>query len=73
MGLDIRLPLGMMLAVLGLLLVGYGALSDPAIYQGSLGINVNARWGVVLMLFGAGMLWLAWRAAKAGKEPTEPR
>jgi len=28
-------------------------------YERSLGINVNLWWGIVLLLFGATMLWLA--------------
>ena len=38
--------------------MGYGLLSDPSIYQHSLGINVNLYWGGVLLAFGALMLWL---------------
>ena len=30
----------------------------------SLGIDVNLWWGVVLLVFGLGMLALAWRAAR---------
>jgi len=63
MGLDIRIPLGMMFTILGLLLVGFGFFSDPAIYQRSLGIDVNLWWGLVLLVFGALMLWLGWRTA----------
>jgi hypothetical protein len=63
MGLDIRLPLGVLFTLLGVLLAGFGTLSDAAIYQRSLGININLRWGLVLVVFGALMLWLAWRAA----------
>jgi hypothetical protein len=40
-GIDIRLPLGILFLLLGLTLVAYGALSDPSLYQQSLGINVN--------------------------------
>jgi hypothetical protein len=43
--------------------VGFGFFSDPAIYQRSLGIDVNLWWGLVLLAFGALMLWLGWRAA----------
>ena len=32
MGLDIRIPLGVMFTTLGLLLTGFGFVSDPAIY-----------------------------------------
>jgi len=41
MGLDIRLPLGLMFVIVGVLLTVYGFTGDPAIYQRSLGININ--------------------------------
>lgn len=58
MTLDLRLPLGLMFAVLGLLLSGYGLASDPSLYVRSLGINVNLWWGLVLLAFGLAMLGL---------------
>ena len=63
MGLDIRIPLGVMFTLLGLLLAGFGFLSDAAIYQRSLGIDVNLWWGLVLLAFGTVMLGFGWRAA----------
>jgi hypothetical protein len=63
MNLDIRLPLGLMFGIMGLILVVYGAISDQALYARSLGININLWWGAVLLLFGGVMLWLARRAA----------
>jgi hypothetical protein len=63
MGLDIRIPLGVMFTIIGFLLAGFGFFSDPAIYQRSLGIDVNLWWGLVLVVFGTVMLWLGWRAA----------
>lgn len=65
MGLDIRLPLGILFTLLGLLLSGYGLFSDPAIYQRSLGINVNLYWGSVMLLFGVVMLTLALRVQRS--------
>jgi hypothetical protein len=67
MRLDVRYPIGGMFTILGSLLVLYGLLSDRAIYGRSLGINVNLWWGVVLLLFGLGMLWLAYRAERASR------
>ena len=61
MGLDIRIPIGLMFAALGILLSGYGVMSDRAIYAKSLGINVNLGWGLVLLAFGAVMLVLGRR------------
>jgi hypothetical protein len=68
MGLDIRIPLGLMFTILGFLLVGFGFFSDPAIYQRSLGIDVNLWWGLVLLVFGALMLGLGWRAASSAAQ-----
>jgi len=56
MGLDLRLPIGALFTALGLVLILYGAISDPAIYARSLGINVNLDWGCVLLAFGVAML-----------------
>jgi len=61
MKLDVRLPIGMMFSIFGLMLVFFGLVADPAIYEKSLGVNLNLWWGLVLVLFGIGMLWLAWR------------
>jgi hypothetical protein len=61
MGLDIRVPVGLMFAAMGALLTGYGLLGDRAIYARSLGINVNLVWGVVLLAVAACMLTLAGR------------
>lgn len=60
MQLDIRLPMGLLFLLLGIILVVYGFVSDPAIYaQHSLGQNVNLLWGSIFALFGGAMLWLA--------------
>ena len=61
MKLDIRLPIGFMFALVGALLAGYGLMGPGAIYQKSLGINVNLDWGLVLLAFGALMLAMGWR------------
>jgi hypothetical protein len=61
MGLDIRVPIGLLFLVLGGLLVLYGLVSDPAIYRRSLGINVNLWWGLVMLCFGLLMAWAGWR------------
>ena len=53
------------LLIMGIALALYGAVSDPAIYQRSLGINVNLIWGSVLLVFGIIMLLLARRGLGA--------
>ena len=67
MKLDLRLPIGLMFSIIGVLLAVFGFASDPAIYQRSLGINVNLWWGIVLLLFGLTMLWLMRRGAARGR------
>ncbi len=64
MGLDIRLPIGMMFSLLGALLATYGffTASDHEMYRSSLDANVNLWWGLVLFAFGAAMLFFALRA-----------
>ena len=62
--LDLRLPMGLLFAALGFLLTGYGLLSDPAVYQVSLGINVNLWTGLGILAFGLLMLAGAWRTAR---------
>ena len=59
--MDIRLPLGMLFAVIGALLAGFGlATTSSAMYrQHSLGINVNLWSGLGMLVFGATLLWLA--------------
>jgi hypothetical protein len=65
MGFDIRLPIGMMFSVFGVLLGVYGAVTqgDEMYTLHSLGVNVNLWWGMVMLLFGGVMLLLARRGA----------
>jgi hypothetical protein len=65
--LDLRFPMGLLFGVLGLLLAGYGLLGDQAVYQASLGINVNLWSGLGMLVFGLAMLGGAWRAGKADR------
>jgi hypothetical protein len=64
MNFDLRLPLGIMFGLFGAMLVIFGAVSNKEIYEThSLGININLAWGGVLLVFGAAMLFLTWRAS----------
>jgi len=65
MSLDLRLPIGLMFSIFGVMLVIYGLVSDTAIYARSLGINVNLWWGSVLLVFGLVMLGFARRTRRA--------
>ncbi len=68
MGLDLRLPIGLMFTLLGALLVVYGLVtgSDAELYQRSLGLDINLIWGGVILLFGALMLDFALAARRSG-------
>ena len=61
MKLDLRLPIGLMFTIFGVMLTTYGLTADPAIYARSLGININLWWGLVLLVFGVVMLGFAIR------------
>ncbi len=64
---DIRIPIGLMFSVLGLLISGYGVFtaSNAEMYQKSLGHNVNITMGILMLVFGLIMLYFAWRKKKA--------
>ncbi len=74
MKLDIRMPLGLLFVVLGLLLAIFGVASQKELYERSLGVNINLWWGLVLVLFGSCTLLLArrgqQRSEQAGATPT---
>ena len=67
MQLDIRLPIGLMFAVLGALLTGFGLVADKSVFQGSLGINVNLWWGLVMLVFGVVMFLLGRRGTATAR------
>ena len=59
MGLDIRLPLGLLFLITGGMMTIYGLLTrGSSIYQKSLHMDINLIWGVVLLLFGLTMVLL---------------
>jgi hypothetical protein len=68
-GIDIRLPIGFMFGIIGLLMTGYGFFTsgDPMYQEHSLGINVNICWGSAMVLFALVMLGLAWWAKGSKK------
>ena len=56
MRFNLKTPIGLLFSLYGALLALYGAFGDPTQYSRSLGINVNAGWGAVLLIFGVAML-----------------
>jgi hypothetical protein len=61
MTFDLRLPIGLLFAVFGVILAVDGLVAHSLV----LDINVNLWWGVVMIVFGAAMLGLAARAKNA--------
>jgi hypothetical protein len=72
MNVDIRIPIGLMFVILGVILTIFGLITNfgaiaKETYQPSLGINVNLWWGLVNLAFGLFMLLMAWRATQREK------
>jgi hypothetical protein len=77
MNLDLRIPMGLMFTLVGMILVAFGIKTNGSpIYQASLGINANLWWGIVLLIFGLTMLLLGRRSQKRlaalPPEPVDP-
>jgi hypothetical protein len=74
MNLDLRIPMGLMFTLVGLILTVYGqATAGSPIYAKSLGINANLYWGLVLLVFGGMMFVLGRRGQKkADRAPVKP-
>ncbi len=72
MSLDIRTPIGLMFAIIGLILAVFGIFSPSAIYARSLGYNVNLWWGCALLVFGLIMLLMAHRARRRTTKRDDP-
>jgi hypothetical protein len=65
MSLDLRIPMGLMFTLVGMILTAFGlATRGSTIYAASLGINANFWWGLVLLVFGLTMLLLGRRGQK---------
>ncbi len=73
--LDLRLPIGGLFVMLGLVLAGYGlaTMGDAARYVKSGGLNINLVWGIVMLVVGGLFLLLARRgAARDALRAAEP-
>jgi len=58
MGLDIKIPIGLIFSILGILLLIYGIATnaDIELYQKSMGKNINIWIGLLMVVFGGVML-----------------
>ena len=72
MQFDVRTPIGALFAALGILLTAVGLINDKNIYEKSSGININLRWGLVMLAFGLLMITLGRRQARSSRNKTKP-
>jgi hypothetical protein len=77
MNLDLRIPMGLMFTLVGMILTVYGLMTmGSPMYAMSGGLNANLDWGVVLLVFGTIMFILGRngqrRAARTPAKPQEP-
>jgi len=74
MNLDLRIPMGLMFTLVGLILSVFGFMTmGDSMYAKSGGLNANLDWGIVLLVFG-GIMFLLGRAGqkKAMSAPPKP-
>jgi hypothetical protein len=74
MGLDIRIPLGLIFLAIGGIMAVFGIFThgDANLYQKSLGVDINLIWGGLMFLFGAIMFFIGKRQ-KWQDDPISPR
>jgi hypothetical protein len=74
MSLDLRIPMGLMFTLVGVILSAFGLATNgnEQMYAPSLGINANLWWGLVLLVFGLTMFLMGRRSqARLAKLPPE--
>ncbi|RLD95232.1 MAG: hypothetical protein DRJ13_14360 [Bacteroidetes bacterium] len=59
MGLDIKIPIGLMFTIMGLILTILGLVTrgDTAMYEQAMGYNINLFSGLIMLVFGCFMLF----------------
>jgi len=73
MGLDIRVPLGLLFLIIGGVMSVYGLVTrDSSIYERSLGVNLNLGWGLIMFVFGL-IMFAVGRRQKWQDDPMNPR
>jgi len=73
MGLDIRIPLGLIFLIVGGMMSVYGLFTrHSAIYERSMGVNLNLGWGLLMFVFGL-IMFLVGRRQKWQDDPVNPR
>ena len=70
MGLDIKIPIGLMFTIMGLILTILGLVTrgDTAMYEQAMGYNINLFSGLIMLVFGCFMLFTSRLFKKGSKE-----
>lgn len=74
MGLDIRIPLGLIFLIIGAIMAAYGLFTrgNADLYTRSMDININLVWGTLMLVFGL-VMFLVGRRQKWQADPVDPR
>ena len=73
MGLDIRIPLGLIFLIIGGIMSVFGFLTrGSALYNRSLDLNLNLTWGLVMFVFGL-VMFIIGRRQKWQDDPVNAR
>jgi multisubunit Na+/H+ antiporter MnhG subunit len=74
MGLDIRIPLGMIFLIIGGIMAIFGFITRGSadLYARSLGVNLNLTWGILMFVFGL-IMYIAGKRQKWEDDPVSPR
>ncbi len=73
MGLDIRIPLGLIFLITGGMMAVYGFFTRGSeLYAKSMGVNLNLTWGALMFAFGL-VMYLVGRRQKWQDDPVTPR
>jgi hypothetical protein len=73
MGLDIRIPLGLIFLIIGGIMAVFGLVTrHSALYDRSLGIDLNLGWGLLMFLFGL-VMFVVGRRQKWHDDPVNAR
>lgn len=73
MGLDIRIPLGLIFMITGGMMTVWGIVTRHSdIYARSMGVNMNLWWGLVMLIFGV-IMFVVGRRQKWQDDPVGPR
>lgn len=71
MSLDLRIPMGLMFTIIGVILAVFGLFTrGSAMYQSSVGMDINLIWGCVMLVFGITMFLLGRYSDRHPKPPS---